>query len=159
MSQVVRITISQDTGAPLVTEFQAVAQQRDGSYGWVSRRVGAERDGMSKWNCPARSRCWRAERSRSCFQQFREARRRARAAARHWPSAGRPNSDEQPWTLEILLETDVGQMTNAGAQLREFRSDENPGAHRASEVGTARGQWFSSTGRALGCSGIATACR
>lgn len=105
LSQVVRITISKDSGAPLVSEFQAVARERDGRYGWVSRRVA-----LTGWNkaveLPRPEPLLEGGEVEELFQQFRA---RAAAPERLLILAQRWKAEQEdiPWTLQIHLETEA----------------------------------------------------
>lgn len=120
-SWLVRITISQDSGAPLVTEYRAVAREHDGRHGWVLRRVE-----LTGWNEPTNLPQPEPLLEGNEFAEL-EQQLRARAAvperlldlAQRWKA----DPEDARWTLEIHLEKGATD-SQQGMRLSESRSAE-----------------------------------
>lgn len=99
----VQITISQESGAPLVSEYDVAFTNRDGEIGWTLRRIV-----LTSWNEPVEllrpEPLLEGDEFGRLVEEFRErasAPERLLELAQRW----KDEQEEHAWTLQIRLET------------------------------------------------------
>ncbi|MYB23471.1 MAG: hypothetical protein F4066_05595 [Chloroflexi bacterium] len=121
LSRVLRIVISRESGAPLVSEYYVASRGRESRRNWTSRRIA-----LTSWNepieLPPPEPLLEGGEFGELLQQFRD---RAAAPERLLDLAKRWKAERkgQSWTLEIQLESDASDGEHR-TRLRESRSAE-----------------------------------
>ena len=118
----VRIAISRDSGAPLLSEFEAASRNRDGGVNWASRRIV-----LTGWNAPVDlPRPQPLVEGEQFADLIEELRLRASAPERLVELARRWQSEQvdDSWTLEIQLASE-GADGEYGPRLNERRSPDS----------------------------------